>query len=151
MSHTHAEVVTSTATQPSPCPVCGAYSATTLSASYSGLLGVCDVLVLKALESLGKQIVRSERSRYARQGDTPIYLVHTLWQPDSRMVERALKDAWEVVPAVLGPHDLSALVTRKVTETLDAYVRSLITQGIGHSRVELKWRLEHLFGVEIGD
>lgn len=149
MSIEKTEVIDSTQTQPSPCPVCGSYSSTTLAAAYSGLLSMCDVLVLKSLESLGKQILRAERSRYARQGETPIYLVHTLWQPDSRMVERALRDAWEVVPAVLSPYDLTAALTLKVTETLDGYVRSLITQGIGHSRLELKWRLEHLLGVEI--
>ena len=62
------------------CPVCGA-SSLTPEAQMGALLAVCDVLVVKALEQLGKRIVRGERSRFRLLGTRPWYTVHTIWPP----------------------------------------------------------------------
>jgi hypothetical protein len=126
---------------PAPCACCGSYTQTTLALQPS-LLSVCDVLVLKALETLGKRIVRVERSRYARRGDTPWYLVHLLWQPDDRMIDKALEGAWDVVPAILGQPGHDGLTAKHLTVMLDDYTRHIVRQGIGHSPQELRWRFE---------
>lgn len=126
---------------PAPCPCCGAYSQTTLSIQPS-ILAVCDVLVLKALEALGKRIVRVERSRHARRGDTPWFLVHLLWQPDDRMIDKALEGAWDVVPSVIGPQGHASVTADGLTVMLDDYTRFIVRQGVGHSPQELRWRFE---------
>lgn len=122
-----------------PCPVCGAYSLTH-DTQASALLAVCDVLVIKALESMGKWICRAERSRFRALGTRPWYVAHTMWQPDDAVVDKALKGAWDVVPAMLNTHGCCDITARQVTAMLDSYVHDLVITGTAHTIEELRYR-----------
>lgn len=132
---------------PSPCPVCGAYSLAP-DARTSVLLAVCDVLVLKALETLGKFIVRAERSRYRTLGTKPWHVAHTIWQPDDAQVARALKSAWDVVPAMVDTHGFGPSPVR-ITKMLDDYVHDLAITGTMHDIEELRYRFEAHLGLPV--
>lgn len=127
------------------CPCCGTPSLTRDSAPV--LLAVCDVLVLKALEAMGKWIVRAERSRFRVMGSRPWYVAHTLWQPDDLVVSKALKGAWDVVPAMLDLHGCCGITSRQVTEVLDEYVHDLVITGTLHDIGELNYRFVTRLGV----
>lgn len=119
-------------TLPSVCPVCGAYSLAP-EGEMSALLAVCDVLVLKALEKMGNYIVRAERSRYRALGTRPHYVAHTMWPVPDETVDKALKGAWEVVPALLDVHGCCDVTSIQVTTMLDKYVHDLAITGTAHS------------------
>ena len=85
---------------PAPCPVCGSLTGQSL-ATASPLLAVCDVLVIRALEVTGKRIVRAERSRFRILGTRPMHEAHTIWRPTPDLVEKSLRSAWAVVPALM--------------------------------------------------
>lgn len=108
------------------------------------LLAVCDVLVVKALESMGKWIVRMDRSRYRMNGGRPYVLMHTVWQPDDTVVDKALRGAWDVVPALLSVHGCCGVTAGEVTTVLDDYVHDLVITGTPHTLPELGYRLGHL-------
>ena len=133
---------------PSKCPCCGAYSLTPDGES-AALLAVCDVLVVKALEAMGKWIVRAERSRFRTMGTRPFYVAHTLWQPEEEVVTKALKGAWDVVPAMLDTHGCCDITPRQVTEVLDAYVHDLVITGTGHRVEELQYRMRVYLGLPV--
>lgn len=109
------------------------------------ILVVCDVLVLKALEQMGKWIVRADRSRYRLLGDRPFWVAHTLWQPDDRTVDKALKNAWDIVPAVVEP--CCGVTHAQVATALDRYVHDLVITGTSHTLAELTYRL-HRLGID---
>lgn len=124
----------------------------------STLLAVCDSLVLKALEQMGKWIVRTERSRYrgleeyAKEcglGTRPWYLAHTLWQPDDTNVSKCLRDAWQVVPRLLANHGTCEVTPRQVTDVLDSYVHDLLITGTAHDLTELAKRFESQLGLPV--
>jgi hypothetical protein len=131
-----------------PCPVCGAYSLTRPGYA-STLLAVCDVLVFKVLETMGKYIVRAERSRYHALGARPYYLAHTIWQPDDPTVTKATKGAWDVVPALLSTHGCCDLTPVQVSVMLDRYVHDLVITGTAHSAAELAYRFESYLGLPV--
>lgn len=132
------------------CPVCGAISGEVLAlAQPPALLAVCDVLVIRALEVIGKRIVRVERSRYQLLGTRPAHLAHTLWQPDQRMINKALVHAWDVVPAMLDNHGCCGVTSGQVTAMLDEYVRDLLLTGRAHSIDDLTYRMETRLGLEL--
>lgn len=133
---------------PSPCPVCGAYSMTQ-DAQASALLAVCDVLVVKALETMGKWIVRAERSRFRSLGTRPWYVAHTLWQPDDVVVTKALRGAWDVVPAMLDNHGCCDVTSRQVVAMLDSYVHDLVITGTSHTIIELAYRFTGTLGLPV--
>lgn len=133
---------------PSPCPVCGAYSLTQ-DGQASALLAVCDVLVIKALETMGKWIVRAERSRFRVMGTRPWYVAHTFWQPDDHTVDKALKNAWDVVPAMLDTHGCCGVTSRQVTVMLDSYVHDLVITGTEHTIYELAYRFVNALGLPV--
>jgi len=133
---------------PSVCPVCGAYSLAP-EGDTSALLAVCDVLVLKALEAMGKWIVRIERSRHRALGTRPFYLAHTLWPPSDDIVTRALRGAWDVVPALLDGHGCCDVTSRQVTEMLDSYVHDLVITGTAHQLPELAYRFTNSLGLPV--
>lgn len=134
---------------PSPCPCCGAYSLAP-EAGVTSLLAVCDVLVLKALEKMGNWIVRTERSRHRALGTRPVYLAHTLWQPADETVSKALKSAWDVVPALMDGSLVCCDVTaRQITEMLDSYVHDLAITGTAHSLGELAYRFSDRLGLPV--
>lgn len=132
------------------CPVCGAYSGATLS-SAPPLLAVCDVLVVRALEAVGKKIVRVERSRYNRMGTRPWHVAHTLWRPEPRMTDKALAGSWDVVPAMLDAHGCCGVTSRQVVEMLDSYVRDLTLTGTPHVLTELRYRFESVLGIPLAE
>lgn len=135
---------------PSVCPVCGAISLAPES-QVSALLAVADVLCLKALEAMGKWIVRQERSRFRAKGTRPWYVMHTLWQPDDATVTKALRGAWDVVPAMLDTHGCCGITSRQVTVMLDSYVHDLVITGSPHSLEELRYRFESRLGLPVYD
>lgn len=136
---------------PSVCPVCGAYSLAP-EGEMSALLAVCDVLVLKALEKMGNYIVRAERSRFRALGTKPAYLAHTMWPVEDATVDKALKGAWTVVPALLDVHGCCDVTSIQVTTMLDAYVHDLAVTGTAHSLVGeggLMYRFQSQLGLPV--
>jgi len=131
-----------------PCPCCGAYSISPATQS-SALLAVCDVLVVHALEKVGKWIVRTDRSRHRLMDGSPWYSAHTRWRPDAQMVDKALSGAWDVVPALLAEHGCCNVTAVAVTRTLDQYVRDLLVTGTGHQLGELRYRFEAHLGISL--
>lgn len=130
------------------CPCCGAQSLG-LDAPTPALLAVCDVLVLKALEHMGKWIVRTERARFRALGARPFYVAHTLWQPDDAVVTKALRGAWDVVPAMLDTYGCCGATSTRVTVMLDSYVHDLVITGTEHSIDELAYRFEQGLGLDL--
>lgn len=87
----------------------------------------CESIVVRALEVLGKRIVRQRRSRWVQLGATPWYEVHTLWSPKETDVNATLEHAWDLVPDLCirwGHDDPVGLAQR-----LDAYTRQLVWDG----------------------
>ena len=119
----------------SECPCCGSVDA-------EALFAVCDVLVLKALEAMGKWIVRADRSRFKMMNGRPYYMAHTLWRAEESMVDKALRGAWDVVPAMML---ITPDTARRVTATLDSYVRDLAITGTPHSMDDLHYRFDREF------
>lgn len=137
------------------CPCCGAYSGTKL-AQAPALLAVCDVLVVRALEAVGKHIVRSGgRSRYrsiqGRRTARAWHLAHTLpgCQPDNEMIDRALEGAWDVVPAMMSVHGCCNVTVAQVTRMLDGYTRDLLITGTAHNLRDLRYRFEKHLGIPL--
>lgn len=131
-----------------PCPVCGTYSLNPQAQS-SALLGVCDVLVIRALETVGKRIVRVDRSRYQRLGGKPWHLAHTIWQPEASMIDKALLGAWDVVPPLLDVHGCCGITSAQVAGLLDQYCRDLLITQTGHDVTELRYRFEAFLGLVV--
>lgn len=123
----------------SACPVCGSDTVPDTERMTS-LLAVCDVLCFKALETIGKWIVRADRSRFAALGQRPFYLAHTLWQPDDAVCAKALKGAWDVVPAMLDSHGCCGVTSLAVVGMLDGYVHDLVITGTPHHINHLVYR-----------
>lgn len=132
------------------CPMCGSYGGETL-AQAPALLAVCDVLVVRALENVGKQIVRHERNRHRLLNTRPYYTAHTVWKPDSFMLDRGLRGAWDVIPALLDNHGCCGVTSRQVAEMVDSYVRDLLVTGTGHRLTELRYRFETYLGVPLAE
>lgn len=133
-----------------PCPMCGAYTGTTLGQS-SALLAVCDVLVLKALEAVGKRLVRADRSRFKRIGSRPRHIAHTIWTPDPGMIDKGLVGSWDVIPAMLTAHGCCGVTAEEVQRMIDSYTRDLLITGTVHTLPELRYRFEAFLGVEVPD
>lgn len=133
---------------PGACPLCGARSIAPEGAS-SALLAVCDVLVLKVLETIGKKIIREERSRFRTFAQRPWHEAHTLWPVRADGVSRSLERAWDVVPALLDTHGCCGVTSRQVSGMLDEYVRDLVTTGTAHGVQELAYRFSSRLGLEV--
>lgn len=119
------------------CRCCGS----PLVAESDPLVAACDVLVLRALELIGKRIVRLDRSRFNRIGDRPFHEAHVLWQPDDKAIDQALGDAWSAVELVLDEHGCCGITVEQLTLALDRYVRDLCLTMQGHTTTELRYRL----------
>lgn len=133
-----------------PCPCCGAY-ALPGAAQPSALLAVCDVLCIKALEVVGKRIVRVTRARFSQLGNQPWHTAHLKWRPDGSMIEKALSGAWDVIPAMLYRHGCCDVTARQVTDMVDSYVRDLLITGTEHSLPELAYRFKDRLALPVGD
>lgn len=133
-----------------PCPACGAWSVPA-TADRAALLDVCDVLVLKALDSLGRKIIRQPRSRFKEFDGRPWHVAHTQWRPDVKDVDRTLDSAWDVLPALLTPSRADALgVSAEVlTKCLDEYVRLLLERSLEHELRSLRYWLVAKVGLPL--
>ena len=132
---------------PTPCPACGAY-ALDPGVRSTVLFEVANVLVLQALTSLGRRIVRAERGRFTMASDAPRYLMHTVWVPDANLVTGALGGAWEIVPAVLAAEVLD-LPASSVVAALDDYTRGLALSGRAHDRADLAAVFADVLGLPV--
>jgi hypothetical protein len=112
------------------------------SGASDSIVAACDVLVLRALELVGKRIVRLERSRYQRMGGRPWHEVHLLWQPDAQAVEQGLAHAWDAVGLVVEEHGCCGVTGPQLRLILDRYVRDLLTTMQGHTATDLRYRLQ---------
>lgn len=133
-----------------PCPACGAWSLPAV-AERSALLDVCDVLVLKALDALGRKIVRQPRSRFKEFDGQPWHVAHTRWAPDPKDVVRTLDTAWDVLPALLASRRADALGVdaAAVSAALNEYVRLLLERGLEHDSVSLRYWLAARVGIPL--
>lgn len=113
------------------------------------LLAVCDVLVVKALEAMGKWIVRVDRSRWTAHGTQPFYTAHVRWRPEEEMVTKALRGAWDVVPAMLDSHGCCGVTSAQVTRMLDQYVHDLAITGTPHDLDQLHYRFRLHLGLDV--
>lgn len=103
----------------------------------TALVAVVDVLVVKALESVGKRIVRADRARFNQLKGRPFHEAHVLWPTDIITVGKATKGAWDVVPALLDNHGCPGVDSGRVVTLLDAYVSQLATHGAPHTLARL--------------
>ena len=133
---------------PAVCPVCGAYSLAP-EGEMSTLLAVCDVLVTKVLEQLGKYLVRVERARSRQSRSHPWHECHTLWPPDDALVDKVLRGAWDVVPPLIDAHGCCGITSVQVTQMLDQYVHDLAITGTKHNLEELAYRFSTRLGFPV--
>lgn len=92
------------------------------------LVAACDALVLKALESVGKRLVRYDRARYRVLGTRPFHEAHCLWPAPASLVDKALCSAWDVVPSLcMHVPDIPNL-----TSVLDMYVKAVVDSQKPH-------------------
>lgn len=98
----------------------------------TALVAVVDVLVVKALESVGKRIVRADRARFNALKGRPFHEAHVLWPTDIITVSKAARGAWDVVPALLDNHGCPGVESGRVVTLLDAYVSQVATHGVPH-------------------
>lgn len=119
-----------------PCNSCG-------HTPVASILAVSDVLVVRALETVGKRIVRADRNRFNTLGDRPWHEAHLIWRPDEAMVDKAMKGAWDVLPAMLQNHDGSGVITAmQLQDVIDSYVRLLLFNQTPHHLNSLRVRIE---------
>lgn len=98
----------------------------------TALVAVVDVLVVKALEAVGKRIVRADRARFNALRGRPFHEAHVLWPADIVTVSKATKGAWDVVPALLDNHGCPGIESGRVVTLLEAYVSQVATHGVPH-------------------
>jgi hypothetical protein len=137
---------------PSVCPVCGAYSLAPEN-QMSVLLAVCDVLVIKALERLGNDIIRraprGER-RHQIFGERAKHTAHTVWPADDAYVSKAIRNAWDVVPLLLETHGgCCEYDSARVIHLLNVYVHDLAITQTQHDINELAYRLQSKLGLPV--
>lgn len=116
------------------------------------LLAVCDVLVIKALEAMGKFLVRTDRGRYTHMiaSDIPMHLAHTIWTASDEIVSKATRGAWDVVPLILDTHGgCCEYDPTQVTNLLDGYVHDLVITGTPHDLDELEYRLRRRLNLPV--
>lgn len=134
------------------CPVCGSYTGATL-AQPPALLAVCDVLVVKALEKVGKMLARNGGNRRRTQvaTNTPFHLMHTVIQPSPRDIDKGLFGAWDVIPAMLDHHGCCGVTSRQVEQMVDSYSRDLLVTGRSHNMDDLRYRFERFLGIPLAE
>lgn len=97
------------------------------------LVAACDALVLKALESVGKRLVRADRARYRVLGTRPFHEAHCLWPASPDVVSKALRSAWDVVPSLSSHTD----DIPNLTSVLDMYVKVVVDSQKPHDSADL--------------
>lgn len=136
----------------SSCPMCGSFSGATLAQS-PALLAVCDVLVVKALEKVGKMLARNggNRQRVKVAATTPWHQIHTIVAPTPKDIDKGLHGAWDVIPAMLANHGCCGVTSRQVEMMMDSYVRDLLITGTAHKMPDLRYRFERFLGIPLPD
>lgn len=111
------------------------------------MVAACDMLVIRALELLGKRVVtRARRGRW-EQTNLPWHQAHILWQADRNQIDAALTDAWTAIPSMIEEHGCCGATPAELTAVLDRYVRDLVQMKMGHDVIELRYRLGAYLGV----
>jgi hypothetical protein len=82
-------------------------------------------------------------------GNRPWHVAHTIWQPEDDVVTKALRGAWDVVPALLGAHGCCGITSRQVADMLDSYVHDLVVTGTLHTLPELAYRFTDRLGLPV--
>lgn len=113
------------------------------------LLVICDVLVFKALEMLGKRIVRADRSRYRILGTTPFHCAHTVFRQSDDTATKGLRSAWDLLPLVMESHGIRGVTSAQVATLLTEYVRDLAITGTPHQTAGLAYRLTTRLGLRV--
>lgn len=127
------------------CPWCGGDAPVAL--VYDPLVAASDVLIMRALELIGKRLVTRHRRGAWESKRLPWYHAHLFWQADADSVNSALSDAWVSIPAVLSEHGCCGITEEELTTILDRYVRDLVLRQVGHDVKELRYRLSAYLGV----
>jgi hypothetical protein len=97
--------------------------------SQDGLAAACDVLVFRALERAGNRL----RNGHPRT-DTSMMAAVDVYRTLGGEADNLLAGAWDCAAEVLGPYTADTL---GVTDTLDFYVRGLLSSHRPHSSVVL--------------
>lgn len=128
------------------CPCCGTFS---VLAQPPALLAVCDVLVVRALEAVGKRIIRADRARFNQRRGRPWHEAHTIWTPDTGMIDKGLAGSWDVIPALLDNYGCCGVTSAQVQNMIDSYVRDLLVTSTPHRLDELRYRFDEFLGVSL--
>lgn len=97
------------------------------------MLAICDALVLKALETLGKRIVRQDRSRYRNVQDRNFIEAYSQWPVHPVTLEKSLTGAWDLLPILLQHHVPEKGDIQALEVFLDRYVRETVLKNKKHS------------------
>ncbi len=133
------------------CSCCGQH----VSHESEPLVAASDLLVIRALELVGKRIVHTDRrtrgervQRLAEEG-LPWHEAHTLWPADTDTIEKGLAVAWDPVALVLLEHGCCGATPEQITLLLDRYARDLLLTQTPHRVAELRLRLAAYLGMEV--
>lgn len=85
---------------------------------------LADMVVRRALESVGKRILRADRSRFRRLDELgrDITDAHTAWLADEVEAGRAIRGAWAILPGALSAHDLTHVDPAQLSQVLEEFV-----------------------------
>ncbi len=89
----------------------------------------CEMLILRALEVLGKRLVREagKKNRWQDRGDTGWYALHTIWPASAKDIDGALRNAWDMVDEVQARWGTRDRYDILLGQKLDTYTRRLVT------------------------
>lgn len=140
--------------EPAVCGCCGRPT------SAEPLLAACDVLAFRALERVGKLILRASdvgrgvddgralrasegrfRFRRMQRDGFAWHEAHTVWRPDDATIERGLDGVWDLTPLVVDAHGCCGLSADDLAHLLHRYVVDLLVTQTGHDVDELRYRL----------
>ena len=102
-------------------------------------LAVCDTLVIHALTTVGKRIVKNN-SRSLFPADGNWWDMHVIVSGTDQLVDKSLVDATHILTklgAYLSPDDPD-----HVAKVVESYVRDLVITGKRHTTERLEERLE---------
>jgi hypothetical protein len=108
------------------------------------LVAACDMLVLRALELIGKRIVRDERSRFQtlQTSGRAWFEAYTIWTPEPAQVDAALATAWSNCDRIIAFYGHWGYTESTLKTVLDEYVRHLVQFQQPHNRMTLTLALQ---------
>jgi len=108
------------------------------------LVAASDMLVLRALELIGKRIVRDERSRFQtlQRSGRPFFEAYQIWTPAPTQIDAALATAWHNCDRVVAFYGYWDYTETHLRDVLDNYVRWLVKSGQPHNRHTLTLALQ---------